>query len=80
MVMQERISADRLRSRIGKTMTVLVDEIGEDGVALARSPADAPEIDGVVRIARSPKLEAGEFATVRITKSDAHDLYGRVVV
>jgi ribosomal protein S12 methylthiotransferase len=79
MAVQERISAARLKSRIGKTMTVLVDEIGEDGVALARSQADAPEIDGVVRIARSAKIQAGEFATVRITKSDAHDLYARAV-
>jgi ribosomal protein S12 methylthiotransferase len=78
MAVQERISADRLKRKVGKTLTVLVDEIGEDG-AIARSQGDAPGIDGIVRVARAHKLTAGEFAEVRITKSDAHDLFARAL-
>jgi ribosomal protein S12 methylthiotransferase len=55
-------------------MTVLVDEIDEDG-ALARSPGDAPDIDGMVIIPAGEHLEPGEFARVRITDCDVHDLY-----
>ena len=76
MAVQERISAQRLRMRIGTTLTVLVDEVSAEG-AIARSAGDAPEIDGVVHVARSRKLKAGEFANVRITDTDAHDLYGK---
>ncbi|HHO81661.1 MAG TPA: 30S ribosomal protein S12 methylthiotransferase RimO, partial [Halothiobacillus sp.] len=49
MEVQARISAEKLARKIGQTMTVLVDEIDEEG-AIARSPADAPEIDGNVFI------------------------------
>jgi ribosomal protein S12 methylthiotransferase len=70
---QAEISARRLRRRLGSTITVLVDEVGAEG-AIARSAADAPEIDGVVRIAPAPALRAGEFARVKITGSDEHDL------
>jgi ribosomal protein S12 methylthiotransferase len=78
MALQERISAERLKAKIGREMTVLVDEVGEDGV-IARSSADAPEIDGVVRIGRSRNARAGEFVQVRVSGSDEHDLYGRVL-
>ena len=74
MQTQAKISAARLQRRIGQTMTVLVDEINDDG-ALARSYADAPEIDGVVIIEESAGLEVGEFATVRITGAGEHDLW-----
>jgi ribosomal protein S12 methylthiotransferase len=74
MAVQERVSARRLERRIGTTMRVLVDGV-EGAEAVARSSADAPEIDGVVRVARARKLAAGEFADVRITRSDAHDLW-----
>ena len=74
MAVQERVSARRLERRVGTTMRVLVDEV--DGArAVARSSADAPEIDGVVRLARAKGLKPGDFADVRITKSDAHDLW-----
>jgi ribosomal protein S12 methylthiotransferase len=76
MATQERISAARLARKVGTTMTVLVDEIDGD-VAVARSTADAPEIDGVVRIANAGGLRAGDFATVEITGADAHDLAAR---
>jgi len=74
MQTQARISAARLERRIGQTLTVLVDEINDDG-ALARSYADAPEIDGVVIIEESAGLKVGEFAEVRITGAGEHDLW-----
>ena len=74
MKLQEKISAQRLKKKIGKTLTVLVDEVGADG-AVARSSADAPEIDGTVHIAPAPQLAVGAFANVRVTRSDAHDLW-----
>ena len=74
MAVQEKISAARLKRKIGQTMTVLVDEVGKDG-AIARSPSDAPEIDGRVIIRQGSKLKAGEFAEVKVTRADAHDLW-----
>jgi ribosomal protein S12 methylthiotransferase len=74
MAVQEKISAARLNQKVGRTMTVLVDEVGKNG-AIARSSADAPEIDGRVIIRQGSKLKAGEFVKVKITKSDAHDLW-----
>lgn len=74
MAFQEDISTQRLEAKIGREMTVLVDEIDEEG-ALARSPGDAPEIDGLVVIPDGLDLEPGEFARVRITDCDVHDLY-----
>ena len=73
MLLQEGISARRLQRHLGKTLTVLVDEIGADG-AVARSSADAPEIDGVVHVAPDPRLKIGEFARVRVSRAGAHDL------
>ncbi len=77
MQAQAAISAARLARKVGTTIQVLVDDI-EGDVAIARSTADAPEIDGVVRIARGDALRAGEFATVTVTGADAHDLTARL--
>ncbi len=74
MAVQEKISAARLKRKIGQTMTVLVDAVGKDG-AIARSAADAPEIDGRVIIRQGSKLKVGEFAEVKVTRADAHDLW-----
>ncbi|MBM4195699.1 MAG: 30S ribosomal protein S12 methylthiotransferase RimO [Gammaproteobacteria bacterium] len=67
------ISARKLAAKVGKTMRVLVDSVTPEG-AIARGSGDAPEIDGVVRIARAGKARPGEFLNVRITGSDAYDL------
>jgi ribosomal protein S12 methylthiotransferase len=75
MASQERISARRLARRVGTTMRVLVDEV-KGAQAVARSSGDAPEIDGVVHLTRAKGLKPGDFAEVRVTKSDAHDLWG----
>jgi len=77
MERQEAISAQRLQRRVGQTLTVLVDAAGADG-AVARSAADAPEIDGLVYIEDGAGLTVGEFARVRIERADAHDLHGRL--
>jgi ribosomal protein S12 methylthiotransferase len=72
------ISAARLAAKVGRRMEVLVDAI-DGSVAIARSMADAPEIDGVVRIVKGGKLKVGEFADVEITGSSDHDLEAKVV-
>jgi ribosomal protein S12 methylthiotransferase len=72
------ISAKRLAARVGRRMRVLVDTVEKD-VAIARSEADAPEIDGVVRIKRAKTLKAGDWADVEITSADAYDLHGRLL-
>ena len=77
MQTQARISAARLQKKIGRTMDVLVDAVDGD-IAIARSSADAPEIDGVVRIADGGKLKVGNFARVVVTGADAHDLDARL--
>ena len=71
------ISASRLARRVGTRMRVLVDSVTEKG-AVARSEADAPEIDGVVRIADARRLRQGDWADVEITASDTYDLSARL--
>ncbi|MBI5780221.1 MAG: 30S ribosomal protein S12 methylthiotransferase RimO [Rhodocyclales bacterium] len=74
---QEDISTQRLERWIGRRITVLVEEVDEEG-ALARSSADAPEIDGLVIIPNGEDLQPGEFAEVLVTDCDVHDLYAEV--
>ena len=78
MTVQAEISAQRLTRRIGKRYTVLVDEAATWG-AVARSSAESPSIDGVVRIADAPDLVPGELVEVEITGADQHDLTARLV-
>lgn len=75
MEVQAEISAAKLQQKIGRALTVLVDETNAEG-AVARSAADAPEIDGLVRINDGQSLKPGQFAQVRVTGADAHDLEG----
>jgi len=79
MRLQEKISARRLKRRLGKTIKVLVDE-SKAGRAVGRSAADAPEIDGVVHIEDGAKLKPGDWAQVKVTRSDAHDLWSELDV
>ncbi len=74
MAHQEDISTRRLEQRIGQTIEVLVDDVDDEG-AIARSSADAPEIDGVVYVTDGHELEIGQFATVTVTDCDVHDLF-----
>ncbi|TAM94211.1 MAG: 30S ribosomal protein S12 methylthiotransferase RimO, partial [Rhodanobacteraceae bacterium] len=78
MEVQAEISATKLQRKIGHTLKVLVDEVDADG-AVARSMADAPEIDGVVRIADGAALKPGQFVDVRVTGAGAHDLEATLV-
>lgn len=74
MAFQEDISTQCLEAKIGREMTVLIDDVDDEG-ALARSPGDAPEIDGLVIIPNGEGLAPGDFVRVRITDCDVHDLY-----
>jgi ribosomal protein S12 methylthiotransferase len=74
MVLQERISAAKLTCKVGKTITVLVDEL-KNSTAIARSSADAPEIDGLVYIEGVKGPKPGDFCDVTITRADVHDLW-----
>ena len=77
MAVQAEISAAKLQRKVGKTIRVLVDEIDAEG-AWGRSSADAPEIDGAVRIDDGQLLKPGQFVDVVVEEADAHDLYGRL--
>ena len=78
MAVQAEISAARLQRKIGRRLTVLVDRVDAGG-AVARSSADAPEIDGVVRIRDGRRLQPGTFAEVIVEGADAHDLEARCI-
>ncbi len=79
MERQGEISAARLEAKVGTVQRCLVDLVDGE-LAIARSMADAPEIDGTVQIqdGRDAGLQPGEFVDVRIMGSDEHDLYGEV--
>ena len=76
MATQAAISADKLKRKVGQTMQALVDHADANG-AIARTSADAPEIDGVLRIRDGQKLKPGQFVDVHIEDTDEHDLVGR---
>ncbi len=75
MQVQEAISAEKLKQKIGQEYFVMVDEVHSDG-AIARSYADAPEIDGVVHLTDEFEVKPGDQFWVQIIHSDAHDLWG----
>jgi ribosomal protein S12 methylthiotransferase len=77
MEVQAGISAAKLQEKIGCTLTVLVDEVRAEG-AVARSMADAPEIDGLVRVADGASLKPGQFVEVSVTDASEHDLQARL--
>ncbi len=74
MLTQQAISTQKLQTRVGQAMTVLLESSSEQGY-VARSYADAPEIDGVVHIDTDAELPLGEFCRVEITAADEYDLY-----
>ena len=82
MEVTERISAAKLAAKVGTTLPVIIDEVGEpdedgDVGATGRSQADAPEIDGAVYLRNVPEtLRAGNFVNVEVEDADAHDLFG----
>ena len=78
METQSRISAALLRAKVGKRLTVLIDEVDANG-AIARSSADAPEIDGKVYIDDAAGLKAGDIVKVLVGHAGEHDLHARRV-
>ncbi len=85
MAVAEEVSASMLRSRVGSTMQILVDSapgMGKKG-GIGRSYADAPEIDGVVRLLPPEKisktLKVGEFTKARIVGAQGHDLVAQPI-
>ena len=82
MEVQQAISAAKLQKRIGQTMTVLVDDLDEEfPVAIARSYADAPEIDGNVFVEDIDKslIKSGDLLEVEITDADEYDLFAKLI-
>jgi len=77
MQLQAGISYQRLQAKIGSVQQVLVDGVNEHG-AVARSHADAPEIDGLVYIKDAQQLKPGELVDVKITDADDYDLSARL--
>jgi ribosomal protein S12 methylthiotransferase len=77
MERQESISAARLEAKIGRAIDVIVDEIDDQG-AVARSAADAPDIDGLVYVTDGEALAVGDRVRVTVIDSDTHDLFARL--
>ncbi|MDC9729667.1 MAG: 30S ribosomal protein S12 methylthiotransferase RimO [Methyloprofundus sp.] len=77
MAHQAGISAARLQQRVGQIEQVIIDEVVEEG-AVARSMADAPEIDGQVFIDGATHLKVGDLVTVEIEEADDYDMWGRL--
>ena len=78
MQAQQKISARRLKRKVGTRQKVIIDDVGPS-VAKGRSMADAPEIDGSVYVASRRPLRVGDIATVKIERADEYDLHGTAV-
>ncbi len=85
MEVTERISAAKLADKVGRTLPVIIDDVGEpdedgDIGATGRSQADAPEIDGAVYLRNvSETLKQGDIVNVTVEEADSHDLFGVIV-
>jgi ribosomal protein S12 methylthiotransferase len=77
MARQQKISARRLKRKVGTRQQVIIDEVGPT-VSKGRSKADAPEIDGAVYVSSRRPLRIGEIVTAKIERSDQYDLHGSV--
>lgn len=79
MAKQALISEQRLQAKVGTRQVVLIDTV-EDDLAIARSSADAPEIDGVVHVPVDDyEIAAGDFIEVDVQRADQYDLFGTIV-
>jgi ribosomal protein S12 methylthiotransferase len=79
MAAAERISRAKLKTKVGKTLEVLVDQVRGDGIAVARSKADAPEIDGKVFVFPGHALRVGDRVKVKVDRAEAFDLHAAPV-
>jgi ribosomal protein S12 methylthiotransferase len=75
MAVQQRISAAKLQQKVGRMIDVIVDDVGPDGGADARSEGDAPEIDGKVYLRDAGHLKSGDILPVQVEDADDYDLY-----
>jgi ribosomal protein S12 methylthiotransferase len=78
MEVQQEISRQRLQAKIGQILPVIIDEVDDEG-AIGRSPADAPEIDGVVYLNDEFNVAVGDIVPVMIEHADDYDLWGSLV-
>lgn len=79
MAHQQAISAAKLQKKIGTTIDVLIDELNEHGIAIGRSAADAPEIDGLVYVDSPYVIEPGDIVRCVVTDADAYDLFADTI-
>jgi len=77
MARQQKISARRLKRKVGTRQQVIIDEVGPS-VAKGRSKADAPQIDGSVYVSSRRPLRVGDIVTAKIERADEYDLHGTV--
>ena len=75
MLAAQKISRDKQRAKIGKTLDVIVDQVREDGVVVARTKSDAPEIDGNVFIKGATGLTPGDITKAKVVRTEAYDLW-----
>lgn len=78
MALQQQISSEKLKAKIGSVLEVVVDEVDEEG-AIARSHADAPEIDGLVYLNGETELQPGDILNAKVFQSDEYDLWAEPV-
>jgi ribosomal protein S12 methylthiotransferase len=76
MELTARISAEKLRAKVGRTIDVLIDLADGEGGATGRSKADAPEIDGEVHLRDAPGAQPGDIVRALVEDADEHDLFG----
>ena len=79
MTLQQGISLERNRLRVGQTVRALVERVREDGTAIARTAEEAPDSDGLVYLKNTHGVQPGQFVTVRIDAADIYDLTGVIV-
>jgi ribosomal protein S12 methylthiotransferase len=76
MEVQAEISAERSKAQIGKIVDVIIDQVDEDqDIAIGRTKADAPEIDGTVELAFGGELEPGMIVEAKVVAADHYDLW-----
>jgi len=78
MTRQAAISTDRLASKVGQNIDVIIDQVDQEG-AIGRSKADAPEIDGLVYLNEETNHQLGDIVTVKVHASDEHDLWANSI-
>ncbi|MBR1907693.1 30S ribosomal protein S12 methylthiotransferase RimO [bacterium] len=78
MKLQQKISTEINKKYVGKTIPCIIESFADNGLVVARSEHDAPEIDGLVYIDTNKQVVPGDIENVLITNSDAYDLYGTI--